>query len=127
MAKRKGTNRRAKGPRGGKRGAPRAKLNKAHHQIEARKSHLKQQLAKVQLRIREARRESNQAIRKVQNKYNTLLRGLERRGKKIELRFRLLASKTDLAFNDFRLGLSRAALDVNRAVKKAVSEFRKTR
>lgn len=108
-------------------GATGRKKNSSPRQIEARRIHLKKQLAKVRLRIREARRESNRAIRKVQSKYNGLLRGLERQGKKIELRFRLLANKTDLAFSDFRLGLSRAAIDVNQAVKKAVSEFRKTR
>jgi hypothetical protein len=101
--------------------------NKLQRQVEVRKAHLKMQLAKVRLRIREARKESNQAIRAVQSKYNVLLRGLERQGKKLELRFRLLANKTDLAFSDFRLGLSRAGLDINRAVKKAVSEFRKAR
>ena len=127
MAKRKRKASRAKGSRAGKRGARRGKPEKFQRQIEARKMHLKKQLAVVGNRILEARKESNLAIRKVQSKYNSLLRGLERRGKKIELRFRLLASKTDLAFSDFRLGLSRAALDINRAVKKAVNEFRRVK
>ena len=119
--------RRTRSPGRKRAGSRQLKKTKLQRQIEARRTHLRMQLTKVQQRIREARRESNQAIRKVQRKYNGLLRGLERQGKKIELRFRLLANKTDLAFGDFRLGLSRAALDVNRAVKKAISEFRSAR
>jgi len=75
--------------------------------------------------MQQVRKESTKALAKTKSRYQKTLRDLEKKEKTAEGKIKRLIGKSDLAWGDFRKGLARAASDIDRAVKKALSEFKK--
>lgn len=73
----------------------------------------------------EAKREGRRLFSLSKRQYETSLRDLERQRKKLQSDLRRLAGRGDLAWTDVKKGFKAAAKDVDRAVKRAVADFKR--
>ena len=73
----------------------------------------------------EAKREGTRLFSLTKKKYAKSLRDLERQREKLRSDLKKLAGRSDLAWGDVKRGFKAAARNVDRAVKKAVTDFRK--
>lgn len=73
----------------------------------------------------EAKREGTRLFALTKKKYAKSLRDLDRQRQRLRADLKKLAGRSDLAWGDVKRGFKAAARDVDRAVKKAVLDFKK--
>ncbi|MCC6273006.1 MAG: hypothetical protein IT572_06025 [Deltaproteobacteria bacterium] len=73
----------------------------------------------------EAKREGSRIFSLSKRQYENSLRDLDRQRKKLQGDLHRLAGRSDLAWTDVKKGFKAAAKDVDRAVKRAVADFKR--